>query len=119
MPRGNGTGPTGYGPMTGRSLGYCAGYDTPGFINAGPGMGMRWGGRQSYGRGYSRGMGRGYAWRDAGAYPVPPAYGAAPYPQYSREDEVQDLKSHADYLKERLNEVEQRLQDMENEQSKE
>ena len=31
MPRGNGTGPMGYGPMTGRGAGYCAGYATSGY----------------------------------------------------------------------------------------
>lgn len=33
MPRGNGTGPAGMGPMTGRAAGYCAGYSMPGFMN--------------------------------------------------------------------------------------
>jgi hypothetical protein len=31
MPFGNGTGPAGMGPMTGRGLGYCAGYSVPGY----------------------------------------------------------------------------------------
>jgi len=31
MPRGDRTGPDGMGQMTGRGLGYCAGYDSPGF----------------------------------------------------------------------------------------
>jgi hypothetical protein len=31
MPRGDGTGPGGLGPMTGRAAGYCAGYSVPGF----------------------------------------------------------------------------------------
>ena len=31
MPRGDGTGPAGLGPMTGRGLGYCAGYSRPGY----------------------------------------------------------------------------------------
>jgi hypothetical protein len=34
MPRGDGTGPMGMGPMTGRAVGFCAGYPTPGFMNA-------------------------------------------------------------------------------------
>ncbi len=38
MPRGDGTGPMGQGPMTGRGLGYCAGYPHPGF---GRGRGFR------------------------------------------------------------------------------
>jgi hypothetical protein len=30
MPRGDGTGPLGGGPMTGKAAGYCAGYAAPG-----------------------------------------------------------------------------------------
>ncbi|HHY81012.1 MAG TPA: DUF5320 domain-containing protein, partial [Thermoanaerobacter sp.] len=30
MPRGDGTGPMGLGPRTGRGLGYCSGYNVPG-----------------------------------------------------------------------------------------
>ena len=37
MPFGNGTGPAGLGPMTGRAAGYCAGYPVPGFMNPIPG----------------------------------------------------------------------------------
>ena len=56
MPRGDGTGPGGLGPMTGRALGYCAGFNTPGY-SKGPGMGA--------GRGWGRGFGygRGLGWR--------------------------------------------------------
>jgi hypothetical protein len=50
MPRGDGTGPMGLGPMTGRGSGYCAGFTAPGFANAvfgfcGGGRGVRGGGR--------------------------------------------------------------------------
>ncbi|MFW6102913.1 MAG: DUF5320 domain-containing protein, partial [Chloroflexota bacterium] len=34
MPWGDGTGPAGMGPMTGRGLGYCSGYGAPGFYSA-------------------------------------------------------------------------------------
>ncbi len=34
MPRGDGTGSMGLGPMTGRAAGFCAGFGMPGF--AGP-----------------------------------------------------------------------------------
>ncbi|MBA7569646.1 hypothetical protein ES708_11387 [subsurface metagenome] len=37
MPGGDRTGPTGMGPMTGRGVGYCAGYQVPGFANPIPG----------------------------------------------------------------------------------
>ena len=33
MPRGDGSGPAGMGPMTGRAAGFCAGYNTPGYMN--------------------------------------------------------------------------------------
>ena len=33
MPLGNGTGPAGMGPMTGRAAGFCAGYPVPGYMN--------------------------------------------------------------------------------------
>ena len=33
MPFGNGTGPAGLGPMTGRAAGFCAGFPVPGYMN--------------------------------------------------------------------------------------
>jgi len=33
MPWGDGTGPMGRGPMTGRGAGFCAGYNVPGYAN--------------------------------------------------------------------------------------
>jgi len=33
MPAGDGTGPLGFGPMTGRAAGYCAGFPVPGYMN--------------------------------------------------------------------------------------
>ncbi len=90
MPRGDGTGPMGMGPMTGRAVGYCSGSGAPGFVNAGPG----WGGR--VGRGFGRGWGRGFAWRAAGGparfYGAPQAAGpAGPWDarRISREEELQ------------------------------
>lgn len=43
MPWGDRTGPSGYGPMTGRAAGLCAGYQTPGYANPIPGKGLRGG----------------------------------------------------------------------------
>ena len=66
MPRGDGSGPMGAGPMTGRAAGFCAGYATPGFANPvgggmgrGRGLGVRGGGRGGFGfrnRFYATGM---------------------------------------------------------------
>ena len=33
MPRGDGTGPNGEGPQTGRAAGYCSGSNQPGYMN--------------------------------------------------------------------------------------
>ena len=52
MPGGDRSGPRRLGPMTGRSLGYCAGYDAQGFAR-GSGMGRGWG--RGRGFGYGRG----------------------------------------------------------------
>ena len=41
MPAGDGTGPLGRGPMTGRGMGYCGGYDAPGWANPGPGRALQ------------------------------------------------------------------------------
>ena len=90
MPFGDGTGPAGLGPMTGRAAGFCAGYPVPGYMNpavggagfygagmpaVGPygagvygygmpygGYGMPYGGwgRRGFGFGFGRGFGRGW-----------------------------------------------------------
>jgi len=75
MPRGDGTGPMGFGPMTGRAAGYCAGFGIPGFMNPIParGIGM---GAMSYAP-YGAPMASPYA-----AYGAPAAYPyAGPSPQ--------------------------------------
>ena len=83
MPFGDGTGPAGAGPMTGRAAGFCAGYPVPGYMNSavgragfygsgapavvpyGAGYGMFYGGRvnswlrRGFGRGRGWGRGRG------------------------------------------------------------
>ncbi len=61
MPRGDGTGPGGQGSRAGRGLGYCAGYDTPGYTK-GPGMGRA----RGFGGGRGATYGRGLAWRRGG-----------------------------------------------------
>jgi len=76
MPRGDRTGPWGQGPMTGRRMGYCAGFSAPGFTASGPGLGYGrgFGFGRGFARGYGLGMGRG--WRRGGfgrfrGYPYP------------------------------------------------
>jgi hypothetical protein len=45
MPNGNGTGPAGAGPMTGRGAGKCAGNRMPGWKNPGKGAAIQHNGR--------------------------------------------------------------------------
>lgn len=113
MPRGDGTGPMGMGPMTGRAAGYCAGYPVPGFMNpyGGRGLGMAWG-RGGWGRGWG-------FW--PGAYAgVPrsrPPYGLVPFWRGpSREEELDMLRDQADWLKEQLEAVNERIGELEAEQ---
>ncbi|APG24045.1 DUF5320 domain-containing protein [Syntrophotalea acetylenica] len=101
MPRGDGTGPMGYGPLTGRRMGYCAGFDMPGFAY-GAGFGM--------GRG--RGGGRAMAWRRGfggwgfpAAYPVPGPIAQAP--------DSNQLKAQIDALEQSLTVLKQQLEAME------
>ena len=64
MPFGDGTGPIGMGPMTGRAAGFCAGYGRPGFASPMLGRGGVWGAGMGFGRGWGmgRGMGFGRGW---------------------------------------------------------
>jgi len=51
MPFGDGTGPRGMGPMTGRQAGYCSGFGRPGFTNQIPRrgwLGLGWGRLSGY-----------------------------------------------------------------------
>ena len=60
MPFGDGTGPMGMGPLTGRGVGYCPGFGRPGFNNPAPvrrwfNFGWTgWGRRPARGRGLRR-----------------------------------------------------------------
>ena len=130
MPGGDGTGPAGMGPMTGRAAGYCAGYAVPGFMNPIPGRGM--GG----GRGMGWGRGRGWGWQAAygrppagaqgayaagayapGAYGPQPPYGAAAYtPPMSQEAELDALRAQADYFTSALEEIRKRTEELESAQ---
>jgi len=131
MPGGDGTGPAGMGPMTGRAAGYCAGYAVPGFMNPIPGgfggRGFGWG-RGRGGRGFGWGRGRWFggaaAYGAAYAPPVPYAapvpYGAPaamPYAQPSREQMMDSLKGQAEYLEDALEGVRKRLAEIESQQA--
>jgi len=81
MPRGNGTGPSGMGSMTGRQMGRCAGNARPGFANFGRGLGL--------GRGNFAG------------------YSNMPY-GYRNIDTKQSLEAEENFLKEQLEAIKAR-----------
>lgn len=132
MPRGDGTGPAGMGPMTGRAAGYCAGFSVPGYANPSvPRMGMRRG--RGRGRGPGRGFGRGFRFSRRPSlgfgrrYPdmmyPPVAAGSDPYySPYSRvteddqlammEDELALLREEREAIKERIEELSDEIERM-------
>ena len=119
MPRGDGTGPGGMGPMTGRAVGYCAGYPTPGFMNTyGGRMGGGFGGGRGRGMGFGRGMGR---WGYPGVVPYGvPFYGAEPYGPvpYVPEQELGFMQNQAKALGEQLEQIQKRISELEAESRK-
>ena len=85
--------------MTGRGMGYCAGYPAPGFMNPGPGFGRGWG------RGYGRGLGWRRSW----------GYGPWNYPyqsQITRKEEKEILEDEVTDLEEELKAVKVRLAEL-------
>lgn len=118
MPRGDRTGPMGQGPMTGRGMGYCAGYDMPGFQNRPEGYGGYggrgrggFGGRGMGGGGFGRGRRHRYfatgmpGWM-AGGYPYYGPQGTGP------ETELKALEEEASFLERSLEEVKKRLAEL-------
>lgn len=121
MPAGDRTGPVGMGPRTGRGLGDCSGYDAPGWAHPGFGRGFARG-RGYGGRGMRGGGGGGWGWRNQfyatglprwarGGPPPVAAYGA-PFAAPSREQEVEMLRGEAEWLKEQLDSIAQRMEEL-------
>lgn len=101
MPGGDRTGPGGRGPITGRGMGLCAGYEGPGYL------------RPRFGRGFFRGRSRRLGPAQGWEYDRP---GYDPYQTkpLSQEQERQGLQQEAEYLKEQIKDIEDRLRDFAN-----
>jgi hypothetical protein len=102
MPGYDGTGPRGYGSMTGRGMGYCA---VPGT--------RRWFGGGAFGWGRSLGRGRGLGF-GRGAYGVGPSYGAPGfgYAPPSAQDELSFLQDQADAMESELKQMRSRMDEL-------
>ncbi|MHA1339327.1 MAG: DUF5320 domain-containing protein [Promethearchaeota archaeon] len=104
MPGGDGTGPLGLGPLTGRRLGYCAGFSTPGYTKSfGLGLGL---GRLGFrGRGWRRGGFFGY---------IPPYFPPspnipAPQTTFDEKTYLTNLEAEKSYLEQQLKQLEQEI----------
>ncbi len=114
MPRGDGMGPNGMGPMTGRAAGYCAGYDRPGFAN--PTYGGRMGLGRGFGRGFRGGFGRGFGRGVGYNYPAAGYYGApVNWAAPTREQELEMLKNQASSVNQELQDINNRIKELESE----
>lgn len=98
MPGGDRTGPMGTGPRTGRGMGYCSGYNRPGFISQVAAF------RGGFG---FRNWGAGRGWRNRFFATGIPGW-EAPTP----EQETTDLKAQADLLKEQLDAIQRRIDEL-------
>ena len=111
MPGFDKTGPMGGGPMTGGARGRCypdsSGYDPRFYRGGNRGLGLRRGFRGGVGlrRGRGRRAGRGYGWFPPAIDPGFPADATG---------EVGMLKAQADYLKNSLNAITERIDALEN-----
>lgn len=91
MPRGDGTGPNGMGPGTGRGFGPCTGYSSVPFAGCGHGRGYRWVARTTGLPGWQR-------------------YGYVDVDQdVMLQQEKADLENQVRFLENRLNQVKDQL----------
>jgi Family of unknown function (DUF5320) len=125
MPGGNGTGPAGMGPMTGRAAGYCAGYPVPGFQNPvyGGGFGGGWGrggGQGRRNRFYATGL---TGWQRGNmTWPVyPPVTSYAPAYNapitMTKEQQVDMLKGQSEYFEDALDGIRKRIEELESKET--
>lgn len=125
MPGGDGTGPAGMGPMTGRAAGYCAGYSVPGYMNpyggrfarGGRAFGGGFGGRGRRNWYYATGL-PGWARYNMG-YPARGGITGYPFaPDIGPDEEKELLKSQSEALQKQLDEIKARMEELSSKQEK-
>ena len=109
MPGGDGTGPMGMGPMTGRAMGTCVGYAAPGGMNPAAGRG----------RGFGRGGGFGRRNRYwATGVPGWAAFGGAMAPAApTAEQELDSLRAQAQNMGGALEDIKTRIAQLESDKT--
>ncbi|HQP52353.1 MAG TPA: DUF5320 domain-containing protein [Syntrophorhabdaceae bacterium] len=117
MPGGDGTGPLGFGPMTGRGAGFCSGYGIPGYANSLFGRGYRAFGRGRIGGRGGRGF-RNFFYGDIDRGFRNLFYGGEYYqtqgmPFVTRTQEMDSLKAQAEYLEDMLETIQRRISELE------
>ncbi len=108
MPWGDGTGPMGAGPMTGRGAGYCGGHSVPGRVDP---CGRSWGPGRGWRHRYCATGVPGWA-RERSA-PYAPVLGF----DVAREDDAKVMKAQVEYLEEALESSRTRLAELESRSS--
>jgi hypothetical protein len=124
MPFGNGMGPAGLGPMTGRGAGLCAGYGVPGYLNPAIGRGA-WGAGLGFGRGRGRGFRHMYwatglpGWqRAAMGFPTAFPYTApALFAQPSAAQELAALHGQLKAMEQGIGQIQERIRELEMEET--
>jgi hypothetical protein len=101
MPGGDGTGPMGLGPRTGRGAGYCAGFNAPGFANPLPRRGI------GFGRGF---RGRGFEFRRMAFAPTEPVY-REPV-ELSKEEKIKILEADRKDIEAELEEIKKEIEEI-------
>ena len=115
MPGGNGTGPMGMGPMTGRAAGACAGFGMAGYANSPARGGFGVGNGRDRGiRG--RNAGRGFrhmfqvtgfpGWTRFGGYDESYHDHDPNFEKQTLKSRVKAMQSELDFIKKRLSEIE-------------
>jgi len=93
MPRGDQTGPLGQGPRTGRGMGYCSGFNAPGFMNPGFCRGRR--------------FGRRFGWRN-----FAPIESFSEPVKLTKEEQKKILKEELNEIEQEKKEIEKRLKEL-------
>lgn len=102
MPRGDKSGPNSEGPMTGRAMGYCAGFNYAGFENN-----QTFGCKRGFGYGRGRGFGRGNGLNQRRFFTTPQEM-INQNKEPSKKEILKELKANKARIEKAIKEIEQK-----------